>query len=366
MPGRTQRDRDERVLPAADRGQQLGGGRGAAGRRQGHEAGTRGWISITARPAHGARATSRPCRTPSPVVSRSDVAPQTVCAEVTTSPARASTIAPELRTRWSPMRGVDGHHAEAEVGRRGGGRDRDPVASCAQQRGLQRPGPWPSRSRQGVARCDSIPGRKASGRHVAGVTRYGGERRSDHAAAARGACCGWPWRPARWPSRSPRRSSSSRSTADDDAAAPLRPARPADQRGRHAGRRVGRRTEPGRDPPARSGLRAARRAPADGRRPVAAGRRRGEPVGGRHGARRARPDPARSAADVPRDPRGGRRDRRRRRRGRGLGAQLARGPGAGDRAGRAPGARARGRRRRRGPGSRRRLGGRGRRRAAAP
>ncbi len=59
----------------------------------------RGCVSSSARSAHGARATMRPCRTPTPVDSRSDVAPHTVCALVRMmSPLSASITAPALYT----------------------------------------------------------------------------------------------------------------------------------------------------------------------------------------------------------------------------------------------------------------------------
>jgi hypothetical protein len=55
-------------------------------------------------PVHGARATMRPYSSPTPVVSRSDVAPQTARAEVSTRPASASITTPALRTSSPPMR----------------------------------------------------------------------------------------------------------------------------------------------------------------------------------------------------------------------------------------------------------------------
>ena len=180
-PSSKARSRPRRPNAAGSRRARSRGGRrrtavveaGAAGRRQRHQA---GYARLDL--DHGEAGARRPRHQP-PVqdaepgrqpqrrrapdgVRGGDHEPGARVDDRARSCARAG---PRCGRRWPPRR------ARA-VGRRGGGRDRDPVASGPSRRAAA------ARTmaiaiRQRGARCDSIPGRKASGRHVAGVTRYG-------------------------------------------------------------------------------------------------------------------------------------------------------------------------------------------------
>ena len=81
----------------------------------------RGWTSSSARSSHGARATIRPCRTPSAVESFRERAPQTVCAAVSDESTVAVDHEPRAERVVAPDAGADADDAEVEPRLRAGG-----------------------------------------------------------------------------------------------------------------------------------------------------------------------------------------------------------------------------------------------------